>query len=341
MPTQTENQHSVANFRPEEYEVLDYLDNQRPRYVGQSIEGWEAEIRMWKEHIRRYFPTAACVTTGNVQQLPEHNIHKCRHCGQTNVRYIVAVRHTPTGTNLVFGDICVEHLGFPNYSAFRAAQNRARAAQGNANLRAYRQRMEFLETHPALKAVFETGEVTNPVHERNTFVKDIIAKFNKYGVLSERQVECFLNSLQRDHDFVQRRAQLQREDELARLTATPAAAGRQTVEGKIISVKNMDAAFGGFRWKMLVRLTTGSKVWCSIPSNLVRETANPQELREKCIRFSVTLTPKPEDPLFAWGSRPCKGAIIECPAMANEECPENDQAVQEMEKEKILDGEEV
>jgi hypothetical protein len=264
------NIHSTVNFNPAEYEVVDYLDNQRPRYYGQPIEALQAEIEYWKQSIRQYFPTCACVTEGNVRQLPEHNIHKCRHCGQTNVRYICAVKHLPTGQFVVFGDVCVEHLGFANFQEFRAAQVRARAAQGNANLRAYRKRLAFLDANPAFKAVVERWDaiLADPVHRNNSFIRDIVAKFNQYGELSPRQLECLLQSIQRDIDGARRREEAARHQAALVASGVTAPTGRVTVEGKVISVKLHEGAYGS-QWKMVVVLTSGAKVYSTVPSALL------------------------------------------------------------------------
>jgi hypothetical protein len=310
------NAHSVENFNPAEYEVLDYLDNKPPQYFGQPMAVFEAQREAWKRAIREYFPTSACVTTGSAPQLPEHNIHKCRHCGQTNVRYIVAVRHIPTNVNVVFGDVCVGHLGFRNHNEFRAAQVRARAAQGNANLAAYRRRLQFLDQYPALKQVIESGEIDHPVHANNSFVKDVLQKFNKYGTLSERQITALLSSLQRDHNLSRNREERERTEVIRRQTASPAPSGRATVEGQVLMAKNYDSDLGGVRWKMLVMLTNGAKVFVAVPAALLRLCTDPRrDLREKFVRFTASFTPKPDDVLFAYGKRPTGGEILATLAM--------------------------
>ena len=312
------NIHSTVNFNPADYEVDGYLDNKRPEYFGQPIAAWKAEIEFWKQSIREYFPTCACVTDGNVAQLPEHNIHKCVHCGQTNVRYICAVRHIPPGNYVVFGDVCVAHLGFANFQEFKAAQVRARAAQGNANLRAYRARLAFLDSHPDLKVLLALNPdnrsnwdaiLENPVHAQNYFIRDIVAKFNRYGTLSPRQIECLFQSIQRDVDNARRRAeQVTRQAELA-AAGVEAPNGRASVEGKVIAVKAHESMYGT-QWKFLVELRSGAKVWCSVPSSLMREVQAPADLRGKELRFTATFTQKPEDHTFAFGSRPTGAELI-------------------------------
>lgn len=297
------NQHSTANFNPADYEVLDYLDNQRPRYCGQPIEMLQAEIAEWQRVVTEYFPTCAC-GTGHGPQLPEHNIHKCRHCGSTNVRYIAVVRHIPTGTNVVFGDICVEHLNFPNRVAFKAAQVRARAAQGNANLVIYRKRLAFLEANQAVKEVIESNELEKPVHANNEFAKDILRKLNIYGELSPRQVECLLGSLQRDVEREERKA---RYAEAAR-NATPIATGRQTVTGTVVSVRRPDEMTAFPSWKMLLVLDGGSKAWLSVPASL---SDDARSLVNKRVKLTATFKASPSDPVFFFGSRPSAATLLE------------------------------
>jgi hypothetical protein len=315
------NSHSVQNFNPAEYEILDYLDNKPPQYYpGATPYLFELAHEQWKSAIRRYFPTSACVTTGNTPQLPEHNIHKCRHCGQTNVRYIVAVKHLPTNTNMVFGDVCVSHLGFPNYQAFRAAQVRARAAQGNSNLRVFQLRERFLQNYPELKEMLESGEISNPVHDNNSFAKDVLSKLDRYGSLSPRQVESVVASLKRDYEHARLAAQRASEEERRRTTCLPAPCGRATVEGKILMVKNYGGNGFGFNevaWKMLVLLTTGAKVFVSVPAGLCNEVGSQlMELREKQVKLTATFKPKDGDPTFAYGKRPIAKLVEPQPALA-------------------------
>src|SRR5690348_8493504 len=143
--------HSEANFHPEDYEVLDYLDNQPPRReaffpigifgASQAVyDNMQAEFKQeqdnWKRTMDEYFPH---------RHEGKPSIHHCTHCGNGTVRYITAVRHIPTGQNVVFGSSCVSRLGFKNQSEFKAAQVRARAEQGNARMAAYVARLRFVE----------------------------------------------------------------------------------------------------------------------------------------------------------------------------------------------------
>jgi hypothetical protein len=288
------NRHSVTNFKPEEYEVLDYLDNQRPRYCGMPVQLWKEEIAAWEANIAFYFPHWKSAGQGH----PEHNIHKCRHCGNTNVRYIVAVLHHPTQTNVVFGSDCVEHLGFANRSAFKAAQVRARAEQGNARLRVYHQRVEFLKALPELEAFLKSENLfTSPLHANNHFARDIVAKLNQYGSISPRQVECLMASIQRDLEAPARQA----ERDARKAAAGPAPEGRQEVSGEVVMVRDYDSQFG-VQTKMLVVLANGSTVFVSVPSSATVEKGQQ-------IKFTATFTPKADDKTFAFGKRPTKLSV--------------------------------
>jgi len=302
-PMTDRTMHNETNFNPGDYQVLEYLDNEPPKWqmfvpfvFGCSAEAYNhlmeearteynAALRHWNEQMDRYFPFRS-------QNQP--NIHKCTHCGNVQVRYIVAVRHIPTNQNVVFGDVCVARLEFANRNEFVAAQVRARAAQGNARIQLFLARERFLTANPEFAAIVNNeAEVTNPCHANNAFVKDIIAKFNKYGKLSDAQVSAFIRSIQRDHEFAARRAA-----QAAAAPAGPVPTGeRISVEGEIVSVKVVNTNFGSAT-KMLVKLANGSKVWTTVPTTL----QNPQRNGRVTLRVSVVASR--DDVTFGIGKRP-------------------------------------
>lgn len=290
------NIHSPTNFKPEEYSVVDYLDNQRPRYMGGPVEWYAAEVKRWEEEMAHYFPGWR---NGNP------SIHRCGHCGNCNVRYIVAVEHMPTKTNVVFGSDCVTKLNFANRDELKAAQIRARAEQGNARMAIYQKRVQFLESNPTLAAALVS--IDEPVHANNSFAHDVVNKLNQYGYLSERQVECLLASLKRDVEFAAT-ATARAEAEAARkATALPAPSGRVQVQGTVVMTKSYDSQFG-VTLKMLVLLDTGAKVFCSVPSDL--DCCEVGTLKGQRVEFTATFTPAPDDKLFAFGKRPTKARVL-------------------------------
>jgi hypothetical protein len=287
--------HHAANFHPEDYEVLDYLDNQPPRFeefapffgaptgsyeaARQAFEGARA---FWAKEMDSYFPH---------RHERQPSIHHCTHCGNGTVRYIVAVRHNPTGQNVVFGSDCVARLGFANQSDFKAAQVRSRAEAGNARMAAYAARVKFLAGHPEVQAAIDDLTKNPGVHERNDFARDILSKFNHYGGMSDRQAECFVSSLQRDHEFAAKRAAQDAE------VKGPVPVGRQEFDAEILSVQQRESRFGPVT-KILVKLENNSKVWMTLPSS-----ASGAERGNK-MRFRATVEASKDGPSFGFGKRP-------------------------------------
>ncbi len=93
------------------------------------------------------------------------------------------------------------------------------------------------------------------------------------------------------------------------LSAEAWTAGRQVVEGVIVSIKSAPG-FGRYSagaLKMLVKRDDGSRIYCSLPAAFAQPI---EELKGKRIRFSVDAQPKAEEPTFAFGKRPTKAEVI-------------------------------
>lgn len=269
--------HNPTNFEPRDYEVLDYLDNHRPEYFGQSVEAYEQEVRWWEREMEQAFGSDW-----------RAKIHHCTHCGNGSVRWITAVRHIPTSETVVFGAVCTARLGFADKHAFKLAQLQARAEARKVRFTIYTKRQEFLAKHPEIADAL--AHIDEPIHANNRFAKDVLAKLDQYGDLSDKQVSAVVSSLRRDVEFAERRA---RED------AEPkgdAPSGRVEVTGKVLSIQAR-ASDWGISLKMLVKLENNAKVWCTVPS---RETIE----RGDTITFRATFEVSKDDKSFAFGSRP-------------------------------------
>jgi hypothetical protein len=303
MPVVDKTIHHAVNFHPEDYEILDYLDNRPPRFEPPmsahfSHEAFQAMVReyeldrkRWNDEMDRYFPHRA-------KRQP--SIHHCTHCGNGNVRYIVAVHHKPTGQNVVFGSDCVVRLGFANQNAFKLAQIKARAEAGHARMRIIAARTKFLADNPEFAALVNNKEeLLNPVHAKNDFARDILAKLDKYGSLSPKQVEAFANSLKRDHEYAARKAAD------ASKPKGPVPTGRVEFNCIVISHRWQDNDFGGCV-KMLVELENGSRVWMTAPSSIGSDLAKGAKLR-----LRAAIEASKDDPSFGFGKRP---HLISCEA---------------------------
>jgi hypothetical protein len=275
--------HNPIHFEPSDYAVEDYLDNQRPTYCGQDMESWKQEIAWWEADMRRALGADWV-----------RKIHRCVHCGNARVRYITAVLHVPTGDRVVFGADCTARLGFTDRVAFKLAQIKAKAEAGNQRMKVWRQREAFVAARPALAAAIDQAK--GDVHAMNTFVHDVIGKLNRYGSLSDKQVAAVVASLAKDVERAAGRAADATE------VKGPAPAGRQTVTGTVLTVKDQESDFGWTR-KMLVKLANNARVWVTVPSGAGVE-------RGATVTVTATWTPKDDDTSFAFGKRPIVSDVV-------------------------------
>lgn len=123
-------------------------------------------------------------------------------------------------------------------------------------------------------------------------------------------------------------------EKLAHQAAHPAPTGRVVVTGEIVSAK---AVYGdyGTAYKVMVKDDQGFRVWCSLPKAQADEAyyeyysthsenntwgadcwllgadgTDEQGVKGRRITFTATLQASQDDPSFAFGSRPAKGAWL-------------------------------
>jgi len=275
--------HNPVNFNPQDYRVVGYFDNHPPMYYfGMAESAYQAMLRDWELGLTQVYGPDF-----------RSKIHSCVHCGNGTVRYISACEHIPSGEIVTFGSSCVHRLDLPNADAFKAKYIRDQAAIERKKKEIAEAMEKVLNDNPDFKAAVACfDEHADTVHMRNSFARDILHKFRKYGNLSDRQRDCFTESISRDHEY-----QARKEAE-ANEPKGPAPTGRQEVTGTVLSIKEQDTPFG-FTLKMLVKLENNSKVWCTVPSAALDELDRRDE-----ITFKATFTPSDDDPHFAFGSRP-------------------------------------
>lgn len=267
--------HNPTNFEPADYEVIEYLDNQRPRYCGEGAEPYRDHCAWWEKDME--------LALGPDWRAKKNH---CVHCGNGNVRWITAVRHAPTGDVVVFGSDCTARLGFKNKITFKLAQLQSRAEARKIRFTIYNKREAFLKDHPEIADAL--AHVDEPAHAKNFFVKDVLAKLDKYGSLSDAQVSAVVKSMARDLGFEAQKAAEATE------VKGDAPVGRVAVTGVVVSVKIQESDFGPVH-KMLVKLENNSRVWVTAPAGVERGDT---------ITVRATWTPKNDDKSFAFGSRP-------------------------------------
>ena len=268
--------HNPSQFNPTDYVVIDYFDNRPPQFnagwvdYSGAVEAFNAERDAWFAERDTLFP--------------ERNCYRCEHCGQGNVRWVVAAKHIPTGKHICFGNECAFRLGFASQSDFRAAQVRQRSEARAENIRKLVAREKFIATTPGLAELLKrAASSTNP------FVRDVVAKLDRWGSLSPAQINAVSNALNRDE---QRAIAKANEPQ----PTTPAPEGRVEISGTVLGVKEVHSDFGT-SFKLLVRLPDHNKVWVTSPSSSRAE-------RGWTIRLRATFTRSDRDEHFAFGSRP-------------------------------------
>lgn len=126
----------------------------------------------------------------------------------------------------------------------------------------------------------------------------------KWGSLTDGQTAA----LQRIYDErTQRNTDREAQRAAEAATAQPWTAGRQVVEGVILSTKSIENDFGG-AFKMLVKREDGSKLWVSVPSSIIGQGGG--QYRGLWVQMTVTVQPKQGEETFAFGSRPAKARVI-------------------------------
>lgn len=300
MTTTIKEIHNRENLQPQDYVVLDYLDNKPPQYFpGMRLEHYEAMRKQWEQDFNHYFP--------GWSETHQPSIHHCHHCGNGSVRYIAICLHKPTGEKLVFGSECVHKLDFEDRQQLKLAQIKARAEQKHASMKAWKARCEFLEANPELAAIINDKVIDRPEHKDNSFAHDLLHKFDRYGSLSGSQLEWLFKTLQQDRDRANRKLR-EVEEKLALAEAgIKAPEGRMAVEGEVLHTRTQDSDFG-IQYKWLVKLDNGTKVWTSIPSNLLDN--GEEALKGKRVEFTATFERSKDDATFSFGKRPTKAKVL-------------------------------
>ncbi len=277
--------HNPSEFKPQDYRVWEYLDNNP--FSGPFCQATLEERAAWRQEMK--------ATLGEKWQ---EIAYRCAHCGNTNVRWVVACQHTPTGEMLVFGKDCVHRLGFTDEKQFQLARLMSRDEARKVAVAAYLAREEFLKDKPELVAAM------NDTANHDNFCKDVIGKLAKYGTLSEKQVAAVIKGVAR---FKERKA-----TEATKPPAGPAPVGKVKVQGVVACTKFQASDFGDVH-KMLVVFDNGSKAWGTVPSTLPTMDPNAP-LKGSRVEFTADFTAKDGDPTFAFYKRPSKASVIEAAA---------------------------
>lgn len=232
----------------------------------------------------------------------------CHVCGASAI-YTVLFYHEPSNSYIRTGNDCAQKLDMAysegDMEAFRTA------IKGALELKAGKRKAEATLAELDLSAAWQLFMIGGRRHStgryldeclavRDTWkdgneersIVDMVERLIQYGSLSEKQYGFMRTLLER----IPRREQIAAERAAEKEAAKPAPKGRAKVSGTVLKVDVYESAFGSTT-KMLVKADEGFMVFCSRPAGLNCE-------RGDHVTFVATLTPKEDDPKFAWGSRP-------------------------------------
>ena len=279
--------HNPVNFVPTDYEAVDYLDNKPPVYMpGMSIE-WFMESRTQFHHeFADYFGWR----TETIAKIPHH----CEHCGHA-LRYVVVVFHKPTQTHVCFGQDCVKRLGM-TYDEFQfLTMKKMTSKREELSKTQGKNFLDFANEYPeAAKALLSAKD--------NPFLQSLYDKVRKGFALSEKQLDCINNQ-----EKYKQRQEARALQDLARRQAQPIEEGRYFVEGRVISVKEVED-YDEYTIKLLIERPDLTRVYGTCPKKLREETDG--ELKGAYIRLNATIKRSNRDDWFGFFSRPTKASVL-------------------------------
>ncbi len=218
---------------------------------------------------------------------------RCDCCGSTRLQYDCIVVHKPTKRGYHVGRDCVTNIlgiqthGLERVSVALAQRAKARRREADAVVERARRKAAWLAANPQHAEIIAWADAGH-----HYIARDIAAKLDRYGSLSEAQVALLHRLRQQEADKAAAKA-------AEPVPTTPAPEGRVEVEGVVIGQKVVETDFGSTA-KWLIRLTTpefaANKVWVSAFGGGAE--------RGDTVRFRATFTRSDRDPHFAFGSRP-------------------------------------
>lgn len=262
--------HRISGgFNPTEYTYCESFDYRLDEYTDHAHGGGWGEPH---DPLDEYYQ----------EKLKENGYDHahCTHCGSVLKRGHVYL-HEPSGEHIVMGVTCQERLGFSSADEIKKAhrENRLRLARLR-NLMKHSWRWKIV------------GEFLIENEDKHEIIGDMINKLNKYFKLSRRQI-AFARSLVRKADNYEK---IKAEREAKKAKAPDWTEGRFPIEGKAVSFKDVDSAYG-WTIKVLIELPDGRRCWGTMPRGYEGDKGDP-------IALTATFSVSKDDSKFAFFSRP-------------------------------------
>jgi hypothetical protein len=287
--------HRPSAINPDEYEYVAFEFIPIGKFTGDIMADCEF-LQQERATIQRHMKE-----TGGTYSRHEHG-GNCHVCGAHAI-YTVLFYHRITNTYIRTGQDCAEKMDLAvggNYDVFRTSVKNALDHQAG------KQKAQAILERDGLSsawAVYKAYEYGQPKQEE--IVADIVGKLVQYGSVSDKS----LNYVRSLVNQIENRAAIEAQRKAETDAAAPVPTGRITIEGIVLTTKNVDSAYGPVV-KMLVQHDSGYKVWGTKPGSFVTK-------RGDRISFTATVTSKPEDLKFGYFSRPTNAVLVGPAEVAN------------------------
>ena len=344
MTTRTDiHRPSAPDFDPQDYTLFGVYNLARKMKVIDSIEFIPPSL--WIEHshmepsefaietkaLESHGWSTDIITNANGKERDSVHAKQCAHCGQ-RLKYGALLSNESEKSLIVIGEDCLWNR-FQEVTAAQFKQLREDAKAKAAATRSMERKNTALKENPGLAAGYDST---------NSFVQDVMRRFDRKGEITERQLAAVLKVVKQDAERAERKAQWTTEAELA----ADAPTGKVTVTGEIISTKWQESMYGSTH-KMILKTEAGWKLWVTVPNNIYEEVMNCKaqlysrniplndealqaKARASCpceggvngtysdvhklegvtVTLTATVTPSDRDSKFAFGKRPSKAKLV-------------------------------
>ena len=187
--TMTRNDvHRPVNLVTEDYTYISGYDNAEGDPAARGG-GKAREYQMFGRTTTAYSPVGASrqILARMVREstsTPYHNGHQCDHCGAA-IRYVGVLLHIPTDDYVAVGETCLNNRFSQATRDFQRLRKEAQLDRKAAKIR--KEAADFRDSHQVDWAALDASQ--------NSFVKDVLAKLERWGSISDKQLECDLRRL--------------------------------------------------------------------------------------------------------------------------------------------------
>jgi len=327
--------HKPSQFVPTDYSVVDYIDcNEYNDAVRGLKDALVSPIQSVQDSARAELKQLrATINARNLRFFgTTDDPSKCDHCGNKNCRYFGVALHRPTNQHIAIGHTCAVRINL-TVDELKFKQLAERAEATRTLIKRDATLAGFADTEPALYEALmfakradndtdgavrdiadahglKTAEALAVIRKSVLMLCDIGNKCRQYEYqfASEKQKAFFLSAskmtkciewAKQAEENVSKRG----ERDALQISA-PVLAGRVTVTGKFVSVRDQSSDFGTV-WKGLFVCDTHQKVWLTVPQSVLgmEGVTTQQSVCGIPLTLKVTLEPS-KDAGFYFGKRP-------------------------------------